>query len=86
MGIGELQGEDPLRGQLFRKDQANRSLITSLVAVRGVVHLDNKIRSGGNKFGHTIGPMIGRAAGCIDQKHVAIGPVCVVLLVRIRKS
>ena len=53
------------------------------MAVGGVVHLKDEIGVGGDEFRHAFGPVVGGTAGSIDEEHVAVGPVGVVLQVRI---
>src|SRR5262249_46332538 len=84
--VGQLQRQDALGRQLFCEDQADRRLIAVRTAVRRVVHLKYKVGSGRNEFSQAVGPLVRRASGCIDKKHIAVGPVSFVLQLRVGEA
>ena len=59
MIIGQLQRDHPLFRRLLCQDKAHACPIPCRTAVRDVMHLEDEIRSGGNEFSHTVGPIVG---------------------------
>ena len=70
-----MQGDDALPGRSLGEDEADGSLVGGGGAVGGVVHLEDEVGAGGDELGHGGGPLVGRAAGSVDEKQVAGGLV-----------
>ena len=56
------------------------------MAVGGVVHLEDEVGVGGNEFCHAIGPVVGRTAGGVDEKHVTVSGMGLVAKSLVAKS
>lgn len=81
--VRELQGDDALRGRLLGENEADAGLVAGDAALGDVMHLKNKIGAGGDEFCHSGGPVVGRTAGRVDEKYVAVGPLGVAPVLRV---
>ena len=59
MIIGKLQSENALLRRVLREHKADAGLIHSGLSIRGVVHLEDEIGSGGDELRHAVWPAIG---------------------------
>ena len=79
-----MKREDALRGRLPGEDDADAGLIGGGVAVTHVMHLENEIGTGGDKFGGALGPVVGRAARRVHEENVGGGEMRVVAILATR--
>jgi hypothetical protein len=84
--IRELQRQHTLSWRVRREHETDRCLIACRLPVRRVVHLKDEIRPGRYELRHVFRPMIGRTSGRVYEKHVAVGPMRLVLQMRISEA
>src|SRR5579864_2175166 len=73
--VRELQSKYALRGLMLRENNSGAGRVRARFAICCVMHLENQIRSGGNKFRHCVGEIIRRTSRRVNEKHVAIRPM-----------
>ncbi len=88
MIVCELQREHSLRWRPLRKNQPDAALVRDRFSTRGVMHLENQIGTGGNKFRHRRRPLVRRTSRSVHQQNVTVRPVrsAAILLVLQRRS
>src|SRR5438270_7270772 len=86
MVVRQLKSQHALGRQLLCEDHTDGCLIAVGMAVCRVMQLKYEIRSCRYEFGHSVRPTVRRASGRINEEHIAVGPVSVVLKMRIGET
>src|SRR5260370_21162246 len=75
MIVCELQREHSLRWRPLRKNQPDAALVRDRFSTRGVMHLENQIGTGGNKFCPRRRPLVPRTSPSVHPQNLTLPPV-----------
>ncbi len=68
----QLQSQYPLLGRRFRVDHADARLVERRLLCGRVVHLEDKIRAGGDQLGHALRPAVALVARRVGEQHIGL--------------